>query len=467
MAGAGRAREMAWYLLVAFVIVVAFTGGSYRPETPGLLILRPFAALAIAGFLLLPVDRDWAIVRVPLILLAGFAVTMAIQLVPLPPSVWLTMPGHAQWAPSAQLAGLPEPWRPISLDPDLTLNSLLALLPALAILIGFAAIEARRRQQLLFLVLALGLLSMLLGLAQVAGGVNGGVYLYRFTSRGLAVGILANKNHQGVLIALLLPLLAVSALWPVAGRTDRRVFLIGSIACGVLVLPIVLAAGSRAGLGIMVLALLSVPVLVARFRGTALRKPAALITAAGFAAVAGLATLVVMFGRGVAFDRLFAADAGVDSLRVQSLPLSLRLTRDYFPFGSGYGAFDPVFRTIEPDRLLALTYFNRAHNDLVETALSGGLAGCIIVAAFLLWFASAVMRSWRGADRRFDEARGRASMSADRRLALAGSIVAGGILLASLVDYPLRAPLVAVVFSIMIGWISAYVAGGGPAPRPD
>jgi O-antigen ligase len=447
-----NARNIAWCVLLLLLAIVALTGGSYRPDIPGLLVLRPAAASALVVFLTLPVQRDWSLVRIPLLLLVAFAATMAVQLIPLPPSVWLAMPGHAQWSSSARLAGIAEPWRPVSLDPDLTLNSLLALLPSFAVLVGTTVIGAERRRMLLFVVLAIGFCSLLLGFTQFASGANDGFYLYRYTSRGLAVGLLANKNHQGVMLAMMLPLLAVAAFWPTPNPAHRRILVIAAIAYGVIVLPIVLASGSRAGLGLVVLGLLSVPVVINRFQkhqSRMLRLIPLLIVAVALA----LGAAAMFFHRAVAIDRLLSTESGRGMMRTESLPLSMQILWDYFPFGIGYGAFDPVFRTIEPDRLLAPTYFNRAHNDLLETVMSGGVLGGLILAAFLAWLAWAILHCWLAKDQNTT----RADRLVDHRLALAGSVFIVGFLLASLVDYPLRAPLVAVLFTITICWVSAYI----------
>src|SRR5947199_27829 len=66
-----------------------------------------------------------------LILLAGLAV-VAVQLVPLPPSLW----AHglrARIADSYALLGQPVPWLPISLTPYSTLNSVLGVIPPVAL----------------------------------------------------------------------------------------------------------------------------------------------------------------------------------------------------------------------------------------------------------------------------------------------------------------------------------------------
>ena len=60
------------------------------------------------------------------------------------------------------------------------------------------------------------------------------------------------------------------------------------------------------------------------------------------------------------------------------------MLKDFLPTGIGFGAFDPAFRVFEPDSSLSPLYLNHAHNDLVELALTGGIAALLMFALFLL-----------------------------------------------------------------------------------
>jgi O-antigen ligase len=117
------------------------------------------------------------------------------------------------------------------------------------------------------------------------------------------------------------------------------------------------------------------------------------------------------------------------------------MTRTFFPWGSGVGTFDPVFRHFEPFALLKLTYFNQAHNDIVQTVLEGGIFGVALLATFVLWWAVATLRAWRAAP------------SPQALAARAGSAVVLLCLLASIVDYPLRTALMLSMFSIAAVWL--------------
>ena len=59
----------------------------------------------------------------------------------------------------------------------------------------------------------------------------------------------------------------------------------------------------------------------------------------------------VAAGRAVSINRALTVDAGQD-MRARGLPTVLEMIRTYFPFGSGLGGFDPIFRIHEPFELL-------------------------------------------------------------------------------------------------------------------
>jgi hypothetical protein len=145
-------------------------------------------------------------------------------------------------------------------------------------------------------------------------------------------------------------------------------------------------------------------------------------------------------------------------LRLEALPVLTDMLRTFSPQGIGYGAFDPVFRGFEPDSLLSLDYFNHAHNDLIELALTGGVTALLVLLLFVIWWGWRVTRIVSGDRRRTSD-----------RLTRLGAVIILILLGASLVDYPLRTPLLAVVFTIACCWLTAprvaIAAAEQPAPE--
>jgi hypothetical protein len=97
----------------------------------------------------------------------------------------------------------------------------------------------------------------------------------------------------------------------------------------------------------------------------------------------------------------------------------------------------------EPDRLLQPSYFNHAHNDWVEIAITGGLPAMIILLAAIIWILGGIRRG--GLRGLIKGHRGDIRFPAIVILLL---LAAG-----SIVDYPLRIPslqALAVLFIILL-----------------
>lgn len=426
--------------LVLFLFLCLIGGGSSRPETMSLLYVRAAAVLCCGLFLLTPAHRDWRSVRWPLILwMAAFAV-IAIQLIPLPPTIWSALPGHAHLLEGAVAAGLPQPWRPVSMTPDFTRSCLLWLLPPLVVIIGFASLGDQNRSALAPILIAGACISALVGVLQLTGGSGSPLYNYRFSHRGFPVGLLANRNHEAVLLALTIPLLSAWALHHVLDR--RRVLLAAGM--GVLMIPSILITGSRAGLAIGMLGVIAGTWLAyGQLKRVSSGRWRLAIGTAIVAIPLVLGSVAFMVSRAVSIDRLVGQDLSETELRVRNMPLLIDLVGEFFPFGSGFGSFDTVFRMFESDASLDPYYFNRAHNDLLEVAITGGLPGLIVLGALFAWWARA---SWRVlTDRR--------SGPSPVPFGKAAAIAMLMLLLASLVDYPIGTPLLAAVFTVLACWL--------------
>lgn len=443
-AGAWRS-SVHFYLVAALIVATALLGGSSRPDAGTLLLLRPIVVAILGGVLLIAGGEDRAISRAPRIFLTLLAATIAVQLIPLPPQWWLSLPGHGQLAPSISLAGPAAGWRPISLYPDLTLNALIALLPAAVVVLGYARLTRTQRLSLLPWLVGIAALSAMLGLVQILGGGNSPAYLYRPTSLGLPVGLFANRNHQAVFLALALAPLSV---WGLRSRGKialpiRIAMVVGGI---LLSLPVIILTGSRSGLIMTFGVLLLLPwILRVSLKRRLGNTRSQIVT---YAALAVVVLVVAVIGYMVSNDQATSISRLLDTnelraeKRILAAPVMIHMLKDFFPVGIGYGAFEPLFRAYEPDALLTPTYFNRAHNDVLELAMSGGLLTIAVMVVFAGWFVQRCIALFRNNERGLPAIYARLS-----------AVLILGLILASITDYPVRTPLITAVFALACMWL--------------
>ncbi len=141
--------------------------GSSRPDAFSQFFARTAAVLFGAAALVTLTRADLRRVRAPFWLCAGWTALIVAQLFPLPPSLWTALPGRERFVELASLAGIAQPWRPLSLVPDGTASSALAMLVPLAVLIATCQVSARRLPVLLMALVGFALVSGLIGAAQV------------------------------------------------------------------------------------------------------------------------------------------------------------------------------------------------------------------------------------------------------------------------------------------------------------
>ncbi len=435
-APADKAQGRAFLFLALFLVVLWIAGGASRPDVPGQVFTRGTAwAIALAAVAVLP-RPDWASVRAPAVLLGAAVGLTALQLVPLPPAIWTGLPGREIFAPGAALIGEADRWRPLSLSPGWTRNALGSLIVPLVCLWLMANLGRRKDMALMRLLLALVTAGCLIALLQFAGrGID---HPMVNDIAGHVSGNFANRNHLALFAAIGCVLAPV---W--AGRETAFAgwAVVAGAALVTLFVLVILATGSRGGLVLGVVGtgaglVLAWPQLRERMAKLPRRASIAAFAsiAGGFAAAIALS---IVSGRAAGIDRAIELSAQ-DDARVRVLPTVIEALQTYFPAGSGFGTFDPVFRIAEGDDLLDRTYYNQAHNDLLQVGLDGGIAGLALLAAALAWWISRSWRAWRGG-----------SASAQTGAAILLLIVIGSAL-----DYPARTPMIMAVAMIGAAWLA-------------
>lgn len=464
----------AFLALSALLVLVFATGGASRSDVDSLLVLRPVATGVLFLGLFWLRSEHWRANRF-LLGWAGAAVLLVFsQLVPLPPQVWQALPGRSLIAQIDQTVGLGDIWRPLTMTPGATRNAFWSLMPPLACLVLAVQLDRRELKQIMGLVIVLGLVSALLAMLQLLGDPRGPLYLYDFTNNGAAVGLFANRNHQALLLAALLPMLAVWA-FDEPSRSDgsrpenRSIRRIAALSGAGFIIPLILITGSRAGLALGLVALgvaaaftlhslrqgKSDPTtgLGGSARSVSRNKPRRVSRLmAGLLLLGGVLTLIavtVTLNRDLAIDRLLERDV-TEGARAKILPTVVEITQLYLPWGSGMGSFEQVFQVHEPDALLAPTYMNHAHNDWLELVQTGGLPALLLLAAGLVWTGGLLWRfGWS-----------HAVPHDARRLGQVGAsflVLAG---LGSIGDYPLRVPSLACLLVLAMIWIGQLADPG-------
>jgi O-antigen ligase len=360
------------------------------------------------------------------------------QLVPLPWSVWSSLP-HRDQASTILSAINQTGWRPFSLTWSDTLKDLFFLtIPLAALLLGMTS-TLEQRINFLRIYLAVGVLSVILGALQISGanGLNS-FYLFPTAHAGSATGLFVNRNHQAIFLDICVVLSAIPTIFDI--NTKRaRTWTPGKSLLSLSVAAIfalgVLTTVSRAGAALLPLAFIGF--CWVQIRSGAPKKwigaiAAMILVAAGFVATT--------FWSNVVGQRFELVEA---SKRFTTWDDTVYAIGQTLPLGTGFGSFVPVYQTVESLEAVDRTISNHAHNEYLQYALEGGLPTLLLVAGatiILVWaflqFSSSKSRSAR-----------------QKSLSIASLVGVLLIALHNIVDYPLRMAAVAALF----GLLSAFV----------
>jgi hypothetical protein len=438
-----------FWLLTAFLIVVFMTGGASRIDVQSLPILRPFSVLMCAIALMSLRMHHFEGRRS---LLTTFAIALVLALshiIPLPPSIWQSLPGRGELIAVDNLTGLKDQWRPLTIAPANGWHAFSSLFAPLAVLLLGVQLDREDLRRLLPLIIGLGAVSGLVGLLQVISDPQGPLYFYRITNNGLAVGLFSNRNHAATLLACLFPLLAVYASMATGTEDQIRARQLVSASVAIVLVPLILVTGSRSGLISGVLGLVAAGLIYRRpaegrkiRRGDA-RKSVRFVPILGGIATISLGFLTFFLSRAVAIERLFTETTNIS--RFDYWALSVDMFWKYFPWGSGSGSFVEAFLIVEPNDQLISAYVNRAHNDWIETAVTFGVPGLLLLTLSVVLFALQGYKLWAVADG------SRRSVALARAASAAILIIA----IASFSDYPLRTPTMMSLLALFLLWLSS------------
>jgi len=303
------------------------------------------------------------------------------------------------------------------------------------------------------LILALIMMSVLLGFAQVAQGPQSGLRLFQFTNVTEAVGFFANRNHfatllsAGLVVALVWFAIAIRMFTTSPhGQAIIVLSVFSSLSFLLMMLSGLALARSRAGvvLAMIVFAAFAL-ILLLKARADVSNGRLALSNSGPL--IMSLVLVPVLFAAQLGLARLFTR-FGADPLGDLRVPLFARTfeaASQSLPWGTGLGSFPTAFLIVEQTSQAASRFANRAHNDWLEISLELGVVGVIISVAFAAWFARTSLGAWR--------AFAAEPEPPHRELRCVASLIILLVLLHSTVDYPLRTTAISVVFGFACGML--------------
>lgn len=429
---AGLGRQLWAWCALAFLLLVLSVGGTPRYGSYGDGLLE-LASLPIIFIATLQLARQPAIAgrTVVFAICAAILLLPLMQLIPLPPAIWTSLPGREFAVETFRAANIEVPSMPLSLSPPATLRGFLSLFPPLAVFLATLTLTHQERRIATLIIIALGIASVVLGLGQIAAGPQSSLRIYEVTNNYSAVGFFANRNHYAALLYSIMP---ITAAWMIHLVQTQGVEKWTSVAMTIVIYSsLILGLGistSRAGIALAMLAILASLSLAWRRHAQETRSSASkIVFIAGTVGVFA----VLQFGLAGILSRLDSDP--LEEGRVTIAQVTLRAAASAFPVGSGIGTFVPYYSMFETPQEIGASYVNHAHNDWLELWLEGGVPALLIAGAFLAWLAVGVGRAWKQGN------------GLDWLLARAVSISIVLLLLHSLVDYPLRTTALASFFA--------------------
>ena len=315
-----------------------------------------------------------------------------LQLLPIPEALWMSAPARAEIDAQLAVAGL-EPSTRLTLAPYGTETALVWLLPAVALFLATLQFDATQRLKLVGIFVAVTVVAIVLGVAQLASGADSALYFYSFTNNTSAVGFFANRNHFASQLVVALPFVLIGAAAWWSQRKDEghgaMLWLVAGVGLAALLILGLALARSRAGLFLGMLAIAaSVPAVLAFRKQRGTKRLIAVAVAVGLL----LSVQFAMFGILQRFEK-----DSLDDARFQYAAMTLQAANDHAPIGTGLGGFRRAFEAYDVDSPISY-YINHAHNDYVELWLDGQWLALTLGAALLAAGVVAAWRAWRRRD---------------------------------------------------------------------
>jgi O-antigen ligase len=423
----------------AFLAAMILTGGISLPSSQVIyfhsIISLLILSWALARLLSKGLPSHAAVFGAALAL--GALALVLMQLIPLPFSLWSNLP--IRWIVIANDSALKlQPGNfPLSLTPENTRLTALALLPAIAAFFGALSLKTYEVTKCFFAIVACALLSAIFAFLQFFFGQSSALYFYEYSSN-IGLGTFNNPNFFSAQIYTAIPLIAaITISFRQKNKFGEVAVSFFSISLTVVLLAGLALSGSRAGILLAMVAIFGSMVLV--YKGLAainFRNSAATISIMIFGFfIIGQSSMVGLL-------RL-ASDNNLAGGRVEILGNSIKILRETFPLGSGFGSFVPLYQMLETPQTVQPAIMNHVHNDWLELAIEGGAVAIFMEGCFLVLLCLLVVRIWF-------------FTQSERNVLFQRSASLIVILLGihSLVDFALRTPALLTLFAFAAGLLT-------------
>jgi O-antigen ligase len=431
--------RLSTFVPAAYLFACLILGGSVQGVWQNM-ALQLSGVAVVAWAALNSVEEPLTPAARQLLYIGIFAVAVAaMQLIPLPASIWRSLGPREPIAASFLTLGMQVPAEPLSLTPAAGVDALLKFIPPLAMLCAMVRLNIYRPQWLAVALIAGTVAGIALGALQVASfrpetADQARWYVYADTNFGKGVGFFANADHMATLLIITIPFLAAITAIAKRGSMQRSSATVAvAAALAIVVLVGIALNGSLAGYG-LALPVIAASALIVVPRRRPLRRW--IVGATALLLIASVAALeVTPIGSRAIGEH---AASSVQS-RVEILSTTSRAIADFMPFGSGLGSFEKSYPLYERPEQVTSTFVVHAHNDYAELVLELGFAGVLLIVLFFAWWAVAVWRVWRTAEA--------------GPFARAAAIASAAILVHSLVDFPLRTAAISTCFAMCLAFL--------------
>jgi O-antigen ligase len=370
-----------------------------------------------------------------LLLLLCFIIVFA-QMVPLPPTWWGKLPGREFQIKMLEVLGTNLPWQPLSLTPNATRLTAIALLPAAA---GYlAAVSSRPSSRIIHMMVVVlcAFIGLAIGLVQKFQGPDSSFYFYGLQA-GLSgiTGTFGNRNFFASQLYVTIPIVAALAVAAqIKFRLPNWLVVIFALLYVSILMVGLAGTGSRAGTALSMLAVFLAVCLV--FRPQNLDRST---HSKGWAAFTIVAAMLLTSQVGMV-SILRLAEGELIDLRGQIFESSWSIAMHFFPVGSGFGSFIPVYQMFETPSVVISSYINHAHNDWLELLMEGGAPAAFAIVMFVMIYITA-----------FSQVLRLQQNTTDRAIMRAAACVVLLLLIHATVDFGLRTPALLALFGYCCG----------------